>query len=344
MASTKSVQPARPSDPLPDWRTAGNRYYSYNYYLKQRFGQRVQKVSVDAGFTCPNVDGTVALGGCTFCDNRSFSPSRRVPRQGIVAQIDDGISRLKRRYACDQFLAYFQPATNTYAPVQRLRPLYEAALSHESVVGMAIGTRPDCVPDDVLDLLTDVAQRTYLSVEYGVQSIHDRSLKWMNRGHGYDVFPEAVRRSRGRGFEICAHVILGLPGEDHDDMMATARELARLEVDSIKIHNLYAVKNTPLAEQVASGDVELMQRDDYIATVVEFIELLPPETIIDRVSGDAPIDYFVGPSWCLDKADVLARLKDEFERRDAWQGKKYVPSARRDDGGGISQMERQFDA
>ena len=323
MASTKSVPPAPPSDDLPGWRNAGKLYYSYNYYLKQRFGQRVQKVSIDAGFTCPNVDGTVALGGCTFCDNRSFSPSRRVPRQGIVAQIEDGISRLKRRYTCDQFLAYFQPATNTYAPVQRLRPLYESALSHESVVGMAIGTRPDCVPEDVLDLLTEVAQSTYLSVEYGVQSIHDRSLEWMNRGHRYDVFPEAVRRSRGRGFEICAHVILGLPGEDHGDMMATAREMARLEVDAIKIHNLYAVKNTPLAEQVARGEVTLMQRDDYITTVVDFLELLPPKMIIDRVSGEAPADFFVGPSWCLDKAGVLARLKDEFERRDTWQGKKY---------------------
>jgi radical SAM protein (TIGR01212 family) len=189
---------------------------------------------------------------------------------------------------------------------------------------MAIGTRPDCVPADVLDLLTDLAQRTYLSVEYGVQTIHDRSLKWMNRGHRYDVFPDAVRRSRGRGFEICAHVILGLPGESHDDMMATAREMARLDVDAIKIHNLYAVKNTPLADQVASGDVALMERDQYVATVVDFLELLPPTMIIDRVSGEAPPDYFVGPAWCLDKRDVLAKLKDEFQRRETWQGKKYV--------------------
>ncbi len=328
MASTNSPPSIRPDQALPGWRSAGNRYYAYNYYLQQRFGQRVQKVSIDAGFTCPNVDGTVAIGGCNFCDNRSFSPSRRVPRQGVLAQIDDGIRRLKRRYTCHCFLAYFQPATNTYAPVERLRPLFETAMSHEEVVGMAIGTRPDCVPADVLDLLADLAQRTYLSVEYGVQTIHDRSLKWMNRGHLYDVFPDAVHRSRGRGFEICGHVILGLPGESHDDMMATAREMARLEVDAIKIHNLYAVKNTPLGDQVARGEVALMERDEYVTTVVDFLELLPPTMVIDRVSGEAPPDYFVGPAWCLNKRDVLAKLEDEFQRRNTWQGKKYVCGAK----------------
>jgi radical SAM protein (TIGR01212 family) len=285
----------------------------------------VQKVSINAGFTCPNVDGTVAKGGCTFCDNRSFSPSRRsgISRKAILDQIDHGIERLKRRYKCDHFLAYFQPATNTYAPVDQLRSLYEGALEHERIVGMAVGTRPDCVPDDILDLLTEIAEKTYLSVEYGVQTIHNRSLEWMNRGHSYDVFPDAVERSRGRGFEIGTHIILGLPGEDHADMMATAGEMARLELDSIKIHNLYAVKNTVLADQVAAGEVTLMPRDDYVRTLVDFIELLPPSMTIDRVSGEAPGDYFVGPSWCLDKPSVLAAIEAEFERRDTWQGKKY---------------------
>lgn len=322
MSSTKLTQTIGP-EPIPGWRQAGNRYHSYSYYLKRRFGHRVQKVSIDAGFSCPNVDGSVAKGGCTFCDNRSFSPSRRVRRQAVLDQISDGISRLKRRYKCNHFLAYFQPATNTYAPVDELRPLYEAALRHEKVIGMAIGTRPDCVPDDVLDLLEEIAEGTYLSVEYGIQTIHDRSLIWMNRGHLYDVFPDAIERSRERGFEICAHVILGLPGESHADMMATAHEMARLRLDAIKIHNLYAVKNTPLADQVASGEVVLMERDDYIKTLVDFIEVLPPTTIIERVSGEAPGDYFIGPTWCLDKPNVLATIKEEFARRDTWQGKHY---------------------
>jgi radical SAM protein (TIGR01212 family) len=312
--------PPHAHSPL-DWRAAGRRYYDLNFYLRRRFGQRVQKVSLDAGFTCPNVDGTLATGGCTFCDNRSFSPSRRLPRRDIRGQLDDGIRRLKWRYDVGQFIAYFQPATNTYAPVSRLRPLYEQALSHPQVVGLAIGTRPDCVPDDVLDLLTELAGRTYLSVEYGIQTIHDRSLDWMNRGHHHHATVDAIERSRGRGFEICGHIILGLPAESHADMLATARELARLRLDAIKIHNLYAVKHTPLAEQVERGEATLMGRDEYVRTLVDFLELLPPEMIVERISGDAPPGYLVGPSWCLDKPGVLRALRAQLLRRDTWQGR-----------------------
>jgi uncharacterized protein len=312
----------------PPWRAAGLRYHSYRFFLRSKFGaRRVQKVSLDAGFTCPNVDGTVATGGCTFCDNRSFSPSRRVRRQNILDQLDDGIRRLKHRYEVDAFIAYFQPATNTYAPVDRLRSLYEAALSHPKVVGLAIGTRPDCVPDEVLDLLEELASRTYLSVEYGIQTIHNRSLDWMNRGHHHDATIDAIERSRGRGFEICGHVILGLPDETHEDMLATSREVARLKLDAVKIHNLYAVKNTPLADQVARGEVTLMGRDEYITTLIDFLELLPPEMVVERISGDAPPDYFIGPTWCLDKPGVLLALRHEMERRDTWQGKSLIVDA-----------------
>ncbi len=305
------------------WRTAGLRFYPYGFYLRRRFGQRIQKVSVDAGFTCPNVDGSVAVGGCTFCDNRSFGPSRRLPRQGIAGQIAEGIRRIKRRYDCDRFLAYFQPATNTYAPVERLEPLYRQALAHEQVVGLANGTRPDSVADDVLDLLQRLAGETYLSLELGMQSIHDRSLDWMNRGHHHDAMTDALVRARLRGFELCAHVILGLPGETKIDMLATAREVARLGLDSVKIHNLYAVKNTPLADQVARGEVALIERHAYLDVLVEFLELLPPTMVVERVSGEAPPDYFVGPSWCLDKPAVRRALHAELERRDTWQGRKY---------------------
>ena len=307
-----------------DWRAAGLRYYTYNFHLREKFGQRVQRVSIDAKFTCPNVDGTVGIGGCTFCDNRSFSPSRRIPRQNILDQIDDGISRLKRRYTCNRFMAYFQPATNTYAPVERLRPLYEQALSHPQVVAMAIGTRSDCVPEDVLSLLEELAGRTYLTVEYGMQTMHNRSLDWMNRGHHHDSFVDAVERSRGRGFAVCAHVIFGLPGESHEDMLATIHELVRLDVDAIKLHNLYAVKNTPLAEQVQAGEVQLIERDDYIRVLVDALEILPPSIVVERISGEAPPDYFVGPSWCIDKPAVLKSLRGELERRNSCQGKLAV--------------------
>jgi radical SAM protein (TIGR01212 family) len=320
LASTKRLAT---SETGLTWRDAGLPYYSCNFFLRQRFGQRVQKVSIDAGFTCPNVDGTVATGGCTFCDNRSFSPSRRLPRAGILGQIDQSIARMRMRYRkCNGFLAYFQPATNTYAPVERLRAVYEEALLHPQVVGLVIGTRPDCVPDDVLELLEELAGRTYLSVEYGMQTIHDRSLDWMNRGHHHDAMIDAVIRSRGRGFEIGAHAILGLPGESHDDMLATACELGRMGVDAVKIHNLYCVKNTPLADQVASGEVTLMERGEYVTTLVNFIELLPPKMIVDRISGDAPPDYFIGPSWCLDKPAVKAAVLAEFARRGTFQGER----------------------
>lgn len=307
-----------------DWHSEGLNYYGYSFYLRSTFGYRVQRVSVDAGFTCPNVDGTVAIGGCVFCDNRSFSPSRRLPRQNIIDQIEEGITRLKRRYKCKHFMAYFQPATNTYAPVENLRPLYEQAMSHPDVVALAIGTRPDCVPDDVLDLLEEIGQQIPLTVEYGMQTMHNKSLDWMNRGHHHDAYLDAMERSVNRGFKICAHIMLGLPGESHEDMMDTAREVANSELDALKIHNLYVVENTPLAADVREGKVDLMSREDYVKTLVDFLEIQPPRMIVERVSGEAPGDYFVGPDWCLDKPAVLRAIKEEFESRSTWQGKFYV--------------------
>ncbi len=313
-----------PGPQTPDWRAAGLKYYAYNFFLRNRFGHRVQKVSVDAGFTCPNVDGTVATGGCVFCDNRSFSPSRRLPRNGIRGQIDEGIRRIQLRYRAEHFLAYFQPATNTYGPVERLNTLFREALSHPKVVGLAIGTRPDCVPEPVLELLEELAAETYLSVEYGLQTIHNRSLDWMNRGHHHDAFLDAIARSRGRGFEICAHVMLGLPGESHADMLATAHEVARLEIDSVKLHNLYVVCNTPLADDLAANRIQLMQRDDYVRTVVDFLEVLPPSCVVERITGEAPPDYFLGPSWALDKPAVRQAVEAEIARRGTWQGRSRV--------------------
>lgn len=305
------------------WRDAGLRYHSYNFHLRRRFGRRIHKVSIDAGFTCPNVDGSVTTGGCNFCDNRSFSPSRRLPRTTIAGQLEDQIRRIKLRYKVDDFIAYFQPATNTYAPVAKLRRLYEEALAAPKILGLAVGTRPDCVPDDVLDLLQELAGRTYVSVEYGMQTIHDRSLDWMNRGHHHAAMIDAVQRSRGRGFEVCAHVILGIPGESHDDMLATAREIARLNLDAVKLHNLYAVQGTRLGDQYAAGEIQLLERDDYIRAVVDVLELLPPTMIVERVSGESPPNFHFGPAWCLDKPAIRAALDAEFVRRDTWQGKKY---------------------
>lgn len=325
MASTKH-EPSPPataeSAAVPPWRQAGHRYHTLNFALRRRFGERVHKISLDAGFTCPNVDGTVATGGCVFCDNRSFSPSRRLPRTTILGQLDEGIRRVRRRYNVAKFLAYFQPATNTYGPLAKLRDLFHAPLAHPQVVGLAIGTRPDCVPEPVVELLAELARETYVSVEFGVQSRHDRSLAWMNRGHGHAATVDALERSRNRGFEVCAHVILGLPGESLDDMLATTRELVRLGVDSVKYHNLYVVRGTPLADDYQAGRVRLLERDEYVDALVRSLELLPEGCIVERVSGEAPPGYFVAPTWALDKPALARAVAAEFERRQTWQGKR----------------------
>ncbi len=227
-------------------------------------------MTIDAGFTCPNVDGTVTTGGCVYCDNRSFSPNRRLPRATVRAQVERGVELLGRRYGAERFLAYFQAATNTHAPLDRLRLLYDEALDHPSIVGLAVGTRPDSVPDPVLDLLEQYARDRYVCLELGLQSIHDRSLDWMNRGHHFDAFLDAVARCLGRGFDVCAHVILGLPDESHADMMATADALARLPVQAVKIHNLHVVRKTPLEEMYRQGTVRMFEREEYVRRRVRF--------------------------------------------------------------------------
>jgi radical SAM protein (TIGR01212 family) len=306
---------------LPAEFAAGRRYRAFGRFLRERFGTRVYRVTIDAGFTCPNVDGTVAVGGCVYCDNRSFSPNRRLPRATVRQQVERGVALLEKRYRADRFLAYFQAATNTYAPVEKLRRLYDEALQHPQVVGLAIGTRPDCVPDPVLDLIAGYARERYVCLELGLQTIHDRSLDWMNRGHHYDAFVDAVKRCQGRGLDLCAHVILGLPGEAHADMMATADALAGLPVNAVKVHNLHVVRDTPLADDYRAGRVRLFERDEYVGVVCDFLERLPPDAVIHRLSGDAPPDYLVAPAWCLDKPALLRAIDAELERRGSWQGK-----------------------
>jgi radical SAM protein (TIGR01212 family) len=307
--------------PLPAGFTAECRYYPFRRYLHERFGARVHRVTVDAGFTCPNVDGTVAVGGCVYCDNRSFSPNRRLPRATIREQVRRGIEYLEGRYGADRFIAYFQAATNTYADPEKLRRLYDEALDHPQVVGLAIGTRPDCVPDPVLDLVERYARDRYVCLELGLQTIHDRSLDWMNRGHHFDAFVDAVRRCQGRGLDLCAHVILGLPGESHTDMLATAETLAALPVQGVKIHNLHVVRDTPLERMYRDGRVRPFERGEYVAVVCDFLERLRPDMVVHRLSGDAPPDYLVAPLWCLDKQGLLFAIREELSRRDTWQGR-----------------------
>ena len=307
--------------PLPDGLTPERRHRPFGRSLRERFGGKVWRVTIDAGFTCPNVDGTVTNGGCVYCDNRSFSPNRRLPRVDVRTQVSRGVAALWRRYGAERFLAYFQAATNTHAPVDRLRRLYDEALDHPQIVGLAVGTRPDSVPDGVLDLLQSYARDRYVLLELGLQTIHDRTLDWMNRGHHYDAFVDAVGRSRGRGLELCAHVILGLPGESREDMLATADALGSLGVEGVKIHNLHVVRGTPMEEMYHKGEVLIMGREEYVGLVCDFLERLPPTVVVHRLNGDAPPDYLVAPLWCLEKSALLLAIQSELERRGSWQGK-----------------------
>ena len=322
MASTDANH--RPT-PSADWRAAGYFYHTLNWFFRHTFGCRVRKISVDGGFGCPNRDGTLGTGGCVFCNVASFSPSRRATGASITQQIGRAIERLKRKGENDLFVAYFQPATNTYAGVDRLSAMYEEALAHPGIVGLAVGTRPDCVPDEVLDLLAQLSRRTWLTLEYGMQSIHDESLRWLNRGHRYAAMLDAVQRSRRRNLRIGVHAILGIPGESRRHVLATAREVARLGLHAVKLHNLYAVADTPLAEAVRAGSVRLLSLEEYAGCVVDFLEQVPPGCVVDRLSGDAPPEYLVAPSWCLDKPAVRAAVEAEFRRRGSWQGRHYPP-------------------
>ncbi len=306
-----------------DWLENGLFYHSLRYYVKRQFGQSVRKISLDAGLGCPNRDGTVGQTGCIFCDPASFSPSRRPPiHRDISTQVAEGVANMGHR--ADAFLAYLQPGTNTYAPVDVLRPTLESALAHEKVVGLLIGTRPDCVPEEVLDLLAEFAQRTWLQLELGLQSIHDRSLRWCSRGHDYETFRDAFRRSRSRGLRIGVHLILGIPGESPDDMHATADAMAELEVDAVKLHNLHVVRGTPLADHWDAGRLTLPTLEQYAGYVVDFLERLPPETVIDRIGGDAPADYLLAPAWCSDKAGLRMAIEAEFGRRGSHQGSRHL--------------------
>ncbi|MBD3309258.1 TIGR01212 family radical SAM protein [candidate division KSB3 bacterium] len=298
------------------------RYLTFNQHLKDTFGEKVYKVTIDAGFTCPNRDGTKGTGGCIYCYG-DRAASHFVAPAAIQAQIRDGMIALRRRYNAQKFLAYFQSYTNTYAPVERLEQLYRTALAEEHIVGLSIGTRPDCVSEPVLDLLGTLAQDWYLWVEYGLQSIHAATLQRINRGHGYADFVDAVSRTKQRpGINICAHVILGLPGETKADMLETAKALSDLGVDGVKIHSAHVLKNTPLEEMYRNGDYQVLELPEYIEIVCDFLEYLTPEIVIHRLVGDAPRSRYVAPEWCMHKSEALRHIDRELARRNSHQGRR----------------------
>jgi len=298
------------------------RFLGFNAYLRQRFGCRVQKVTIDAGFTCPNRDGTLGQGGCTFCNNAGFSPNVRTDPAVVREQLARGIAAARRRRRkVEKFIAYFQAYTNTYAPIKTLKALYDEAWRFPEVVGMAIGTRPDCVDDEIIDLVASYSSRGEVWIEYGLQSAHDSTLATVNRGHDYQAFLDALERTRGRGIKVCVHTILGLPGETRDMMLETHRRLADLPIDGIKIHLIHIMRDTVMEQQYTCGEMKLLSRPEFVALVCDVLELLPPHVVIQRMHADAPREVLVAPEWCLDKVGILNEIHEALIRRDTWQGK-----------------------
>jgi len=300
------------------------RYTDFNTYLRGMFGCRVQKITVDAGLTCPNRDGTLSTGGCIYCNVRGAGTGAYLRGLSIAEQVRQGKDRLSKRYKAKKFIAYFQSFSNTYAPVETLRRLYEEALTVEGVVGLSVGTRPDCTDEPVLALLTEYTGHYLVWLEYGLQSAHDTTLRRINRGHDRACFRDAVERTRGRGISICAHVILGLPGETREDMLETARFIADLGLDGVKIHLLYVVRGTPLADLYGQGQYRCLEQDEYVDLVCDFLERLPERMVIQRLTGDPHPEELVAPAWALKKAENLLRIRERLEERDTWQGKRIV--------------------
>ncbi|MBQ8051222.1 MAG: TIGR01212 family radical SAM protein [Bacteroidaceae bacterium] len=290
----------------------------YGTWLRQELGVKVQKLSVDAGFTCPNRDGTKGLGGCTFCNNRAFVPSYAHGLTTVTEQLEAGKRFFSRKYPEMRYLAYFQAYTGTYAHLSRLRQLYDEALSVPDVVGLVVGTRPDCLTPQLLDLLEEYHRRTFLLVEYGVESANDKTLRRVRRGHTFADSERAIRLTAERGIRVGAHVILGLPGEDHDELMRQARLIARLPLNTLKLHQLQIIRDTPMEKEWQAAPWPLPSVDEYIDLVLDYIALLPPGLVLDRFVSSAPKHLLVAPQWGLKNHEFTDRLNVRLSRRGGW--------------------------
>jgi uncharacterized protein len=303
------------------------RYYDLKSYWLNRFGCRVHKLPIDAGFTCPNRDGSIAAGGCIYCDGRGSALRRTGPLPSVSEQVRRGKAFYQQYPKSEKFIAYFQTFTNTYAPVENLRTLYDEALAVEDVIGLSIGTRPDCVSYETLMLIRSYAERSHVWLELGLQSIHDRTLQMINRGHDASTFRHAVRRAGGGPILICVHIIVGLPGETREEILETATAIAELPVQGIKIHNILALEGTALGEHFKLGEVGMMTREEYVGTVCDILEILPPTMVIQRLTADGYREIFLGPAWAGNKLAVINAIDRELETRDSWQGKRWEGTA-----------------
>jgi radical SAM protein (TIGR01212 family) len=312
--------------PLEELKSAAapERFRSYNKWLKEKFGERVYKVIVDAGFTCPNRDGTVAVGGCAYCNNNSFRPPSAIKTDPIRDQVREGIEYIRKRFHANKFIIYFQPFSNTYADTNYLRELYTDAIDHPEVVGLAIGTRPDCVDAEKVAMIDEIAQRTFVSLEFGVESIYDDTLRRVNRGHDYGAFLRAMDLVRGRSIHIGAHLILGFPWETRDQWLAMADEMSRVGIDALKIHHLHIVRGTALGAEFMRRPFRVLEYQEYLDLLCEFIERLDRRIIIERLFGEAPFGLLVAPNWRRNKNDLVRDIQHIFEERNVRQGARLV--------------------
>ncbi len=303
------------------------RYNTYRPYIKEKLGYRVNKLSVDMGFTCPNRDGNLAVGGCVYCNNDSFVPPYARARFSMDQQITNGMEYLRNRFKAEKFIIYFQSYTNTYDSVDKLEQMYKEALAYDDVVGLAVGTRSDCIDEEKLDMFEELAKDYYVCVEYGIESIYDKTLDYMNRGHDYQSVLDAIEMSKGRGVEIGAHVIVGMPTETKEEMLKMADEVSSLGIDVFKVHNLHIVRNTQLARMYKEKPFQLFTFQEYVTFIVDFLERISPDMIIERLFTDTPHQLLIAPDWGKSHLQILQAIEAELEKRDTYQGRLYQKSA-----------------
>ena len=301
------------------------KYNDLSAYLSAHFPYKVQKISLNAGFTCPNRDGTVGYGGCTYCNNQTFNPAYCKTEKSVTEQLEEGKQFFARKYPEMKFLAYFQAYTNTYAELEELKRKYEEALAVPDVVGLVIGTRPDCMPDALLDYLEELNRHTFLIVEYGVESTDNATLKRINRGHTFEVAAEAIRKTAAKGIRVGAHIILGLPGESREMLIVQAGTLSALPLTTLKLHQLQLIKGTRMASEYEKqpSDFHLYSADEYIDLVIDYVEHLRPDMVMERFVSQSPKELLIAPDWGLKNHEFTDKVKKRMRERDAWQGKCY---------------------
>jgi radical SAM protein (TIGR01212 family) len=303
----------------------GKRYLDYTSFIRSTFGERVQKISIDVGFSCPNRDGSKGFGGCTYCNNEAFSPDYCDPDKSISQQLKEGISFFSKKYKSQQYLAYFQAYTNTYSDIESLKIMYHEALNHPGVIGLVIGTRPDCISEEVIELLSGLSKKYFISLEFGIESTVEETLLKINRCHSFEDSKAAFEMAKNRNIHLGAHLIIGLPGESREDILQHAVAISQLPVQTLKLHQLQIVKQTVMANQYKSHPeiFELFDIENYIDLIVDFIGILRPDIIIERFISESPTALLLAPKWNLKNFEIVAIIDKKLIEKNTWQGKFY---------------------